>query len=178
MVAPLRPIGTKAYLRKKVLWVPTGTYSPDSPSLAVMTAASALDVTKMFFSSSAAPSQSTNMARAPKRIGDGETYEFVGESQVSLGEMRYSFNPQGAALSNEVKAYEKFAPGSTGFLVFRYGIDRDTDYVITTQFVTSFPAECGPQIEVEEGDNEGAEIAILQLFAQTGPKSMKKAIVA
>jgi hypothetical protein len=176
MPAPVRPASTKAYLRKKVVWVPKGTYNPDSPSLAILTGASALDVTKMFFASSASPGQSTNMARAPKRIGDGETYEFVGETQSTLGEMRYSVNPQGAALSDGVKAYEKFVPGSEGFLVFRYGIDRDTD-LATAQFVTSYPSECGPQLEVEEGDGEGAEMGIVQPFAQTGPKSQRKAIV-
>lgn len=176
MAAPLRPTGTKAYLRKKIVFVPTGTYAPDAPSLAIMNAATALDVTKMFYASSANPSQSTNMARAPKRIGDGETYEFVGETQVTLGEMRYSFNQQGPALDATVKAFEKFTPGVTGFLVFRYGIDRDTD-LATGQFVTSYPCECGPQLEIEEGDAEGAETGIVQPFAQTGPKSIKKVIV-
>lgn len=177
MVAPVRPASTKAYLRKKVIWIPTGTYAPDSPTVTLLGGATALDVTKMFFASSASPSQSTNLARSPKRIGDGETYEFVGETAVSLGEMRYSFNQQGAALADTVKAYEKLVPFATGFLVMRYGIDRDTDLAIG-QFVTSYPAECGPQIEVEEGDAEGAEAAIAQMFAQTGPKSIKKALVA
>lgn len=177
MAAPIRPDSTKAYLRKKVVWVPKGTYDPESPSLAILSGASALDVTKMFYASSAQPSQSTNMARAPKRIGDGESYEFVGESQATLGDMRYSFNPQATALSDGKKAAETFVPGAEGHLVFRYGIDRDAD-LATAQFVTSYPAECGPQLEVEEGDGEGAEVGIVQPFAQTGPKSFNKAIVA
>lgn len=177
MAAPTRPAGTKMYLRKKVIFVPTGTYNPDSPSLAILNAASALDVTKMFYESSADPSQSTNMARAPKRVGDGASYEFVGESQASIGEVRYSFNPQGAALSTGKLAYEKFPAGTTGYLVYRYGIDRDTD-LATGQFVTSYPVEFGEQTEVPEGDAEGAEVAIVQPAAQTGPKSLNKAIVA
>lgn len=177
MTAPARPLNTKFYLRDKWVFVPSGTYDPLLPSLAVLNAASALDVTKMFFASTARPSQSTNLARAPKRLGDGETYEFVGESQASFGEVRYSVNPQGAAASLEVKAYEKFVPGTTGYMVNRLGIDRDTD-LATGQFVTSYPVECGPQHEVPEGDGEGAEIGITQTFAQTGPKALKKAIVA
>jgi hypothetical protein len=177
MTAPTRPAGTKIYLRKKIIFVPTGTYSGTTPSLAILTGASALDVTNRFFSSSANPSQSTNLAKAPKRVGDGEIYEFVGETSATLGEMRYSFNQQGAALDETVKAYEKFVPGTTGFLVYRYGIDRDTD-LATGQFVSSYPCECGPQLEVDEGDAEGAEGAIAQIFAQTGPKLMKKVIVA
>jgi hypothetical protein len=177
MPAPTRPAGTKAYLRKKVVFVPADTYDPEAPSLAVLNAASALDVTKMLYASSASPSQSTNMARAPRRLGDGETYEFVGESQSTIGEMRYSFNPQAAALSDGKKASEKFPAGTTGYLVYRYGIDRDTD-LATAQFVTSYPVEFGPQQETEEGDAEGAEVAIVQSVAQTGPKSLNKAIVA
>lgn len=177
MTAPLRPDDTKAYLRKKIVFVPTGSYDPDAPSLAILNAASALDVTNMFYASSANPSQSTNLARAPKRVGDAETYEFVGETTVTIGEVRYSFNPQGAALSDGVKAYEKFPAGTAGYLVTRYGIDRDTDLAVS-QFVTSRPVEFGPQLEVEEGDSEGAVVAIAQTVAQNGPTVMKKAIVA
>ena len=174
MVAPVRPAATKAYLRDKWVFVPTLT-NPDSPSLAELNAASALDVTKMFFQSSARPSQTTNLARAPKRLGDGESYEFVGESQATVGEVRYSFNPQGAAASEGKLAFEKFPAGTKGYLVNRLGIDRDTD-LATGQFVTSYPVEFGPQHETTEGDAEGAEVGIVQTVAQTGPKSLNKAV--
>lgn len=176
MAAPLRPAGTKAYLRKKIILVKDAAYDPASPSLAILTGSSAMDVTNMMFESTAMPSQSTNMARAPKRVGDGQTYEFVGESQVTIGDARYSFNPQGAALSNGVKLYEFLPAGTTGYFVVRRGLDRDTD-LATTQFVTSQPFEAGPQLEVDEGDAEGAEVAIQQPLAGTGPQSVKKAIV-
>lgn len=175
MVAPVRPSATKAYLREKIIFVPTLT-DPQSPSLAELNAASSLDVTKMFFASSARPSQSTNLARAPRRLGDGETYEFVGESQSTLGEVRYSFNPQGAASSDGKKAFEKFPAGTTGYLVWRMGIDRDAD-LATGQFVTSYPVEFGPQHETTEGDGEAAEVGIVQTVAQTGPKALNKAVV-
>lgn len=174
--APLRPAATKAYLRDKWVFVPTGTYNPESPSLAILNGASALDVTKMMFASTARPTQTTNLARTPKRLGDAETYEFIGETNPTIGEMRYSFNPQGAAASDGKKAFEKFPANTTGFLVNRLGIDRDTD-LATGQFVTSYPVEFGPQQEVTEGDGEGAEVAITQTVAQTGTKSLNKAIV-
>lgn len=177
MAAPTRPAGTKAYLRRKIVIVTDAAYDPDAPSLAILNGATALDVSKMFYLSSARPSQSTNLARAPKRVGDGESYEFVGESQVSIGEQRYAFDPQAAALSDGKKCFEKLPEGTTGHVVVRYGIDRDTD-LATAQFVTSYPFEAGPQNEDEEGDAEGAEVAIVQTFAQTGPKSLNKAVVA
>jgi hypothetical protein len=178
MTAPLRPAATKAYLRKKIILVTDPAYDPDAPSLAILNGASALDVTNMFFASSADPSQSTNMARAPKRVGDGVTYEFVGETQSSIGEVRYSMDPQGAALSDGVKCFEFLPEGTTGHYVVRWGIDRDVDLAVTTQRVTSRPFEAGPQLEVPEGDAEGAEVAIVQALAATGPQSMRKAIVA
>lgn len=175
MVAPIRPTATKHYLRSKWVFVPTGSYSPTAPSTAIVGGATALDVTKMFFASSATPTQATNLARSPKRLGDAETYEFVGETNPTFGEVRYSFNPQGAAASDGVKAYEKFVPGTTGYMVNRLGLDRDADFV-AGQFVTSYPVEVGPQQEVPEGDGEGAEVAIVQTFAQTGPKTIKTAL--
>lgn len=177
MVAPPRPASTKMYLRDKWVFIPAGAYNPDAPSAAIINGASALDVSKIFFASTARPTQSTNLARSPRRLGDGETYEFIGESQSTIGEARYAFNPQAAAASEGKKAAEKFVPGTTGWLVNRLGIDRDTD-IAEDDFVTSYPCEVGPQQEVPEGDNEGAEVAIAQTFAQTGPKSFNKQVAA
>lgn len=177
MTAPVRPAGTKAYLRRKVVVVTDAAYDPDVPSLAILNGATALDVTKMFFLSSARPSSSTNLAKAPKRVGDGVAYEFVGESAETIGEVRYAVDPQAAALSTGKKCYEKLPEGTTGHLVIRYGPDRDDDLALA-EFVSSYPFESGPQDEDEEGEAEGAEVAIKQTFAQTGPKSLFKAIAA
>ena len=176
MAAPIRPAATKSYLRNKWVFVPA-IANTSAPTVAELTGASVLDVTKMFFESSAQPSQSTNLARSPKRIGDAETYEFVGETTASFGEVRYSFNPQGAALSDGKKAFEKFPAGTTGYMVNRLGLDRDTD-LAAAQFVTIYPVEFGQQHETIEGDGEGGEVAIVQTVAQTGPKSLNKAIAA
>lgn len=177
MAAPLQPSPTKVYLRDKWIFVTAIANLTTGPTVAELTAAGALDVTKMFFASSARPSQSTNLARSPRRLGAESSYEFVGESQSSFGEVRYSFNPQGAALSDGKKAFEKFPEGTTGYLVNRLGINRDTD-IAAAQFVTIYPVEFGPQMEVPEGDDEGAEVAIVQTVAQTGPKVLNKAVAA
>jgi hypothetical protein len=177
MAAPTRPAGTKAYLRRKIVLVKDAAYNPASPSLAILNGASALDVTKMFYESSARPTATTNMARSPKRVGDGTSYEFVGETTETMGEVRYSFDPQAAALSVGKKCAEFLAEATTGYYVERYGPDRDVDLAVG-QFVTSRPFEAGVQNEVEEGEGEGAEVAIVQALAATGPRSFNKAIVA
>jgi hypothetical protein len=136
MAAPIRPAATKAFGAEKWVFVPT-IADPTAPKLSTeLNAAGALDVTKMFFASSARPDASANMAKAERRLGDVESFEFVGETSYTLGEVRYSFNPQGAALSTGVQAFEKLPQGTTGYLVRRLGINRDTDLAVG-QFVTS-----------------------------------------
>ncbi len=174
MAAPTRPADAKWYLREKIIFVPT-LANQAAPTATEINGASALDVTYMFYASSARPALSTNMATAPKRVGDGQTYQFVGESQASIGEVRYSFDPQSAASSEGRKAFEKFPAGTTGFLVYRLGKNRDLD-VIATDKVTVYPVEAGEQHETPEGDGEGAVVAIIQSFAQTGPKKLNVAV--
>jgi hypothetical protein len=174
MAAPIRPAAAKAFGTEKWAFVPT-IANTATPLLTEINAAGALDVTKMFFASSARPDASVNMAKAARRLGDIESYEFVGETSYTLGEVRYSFDPQGAPLSNGVKAFEKLPQGTTGYLVRRLGINRDTDFA-ASQFVSMFPVEFGPQVETTEGDGESAEVAIKQGVALTGPPIIKKAL--
>jgi hypothetical protein len=54
--------------------------------------------------------------------------EFIGATTYQGGEMHYQFDPQGAAASNGVKAFEKFtAAGTSGFLIERLGIAAGDD---------------------------------------------------
>jgi hypothetical protein len=177
MTAPVRPTGVKYYLRSKWIYIPSGSYDPAAPSTALLVGATALDVTKMLYASSATPTQSTNLPKAPKRVGDAEMYEQIGDTNVSFGELRYAFDPQAAAASTGKKAAEKLLEAAAGYMVNRLGIDRVTDLAIG-QFVTSYPVLLGPQLEVPEGDAEGAEVAIVQTCAQTGPKSLNVALLA
>lgn len=176
MAAPVRPNAVSAFGTEKWVFVPTLT-APNAPSLAELNAATVLDVTKMFYASSAKPDASTDMARAERRIGDIESFEFPGETQWTLGEAMYQFDPQSAALSTGKKAFEKLPQGTTGWLVRRLGINRDTDLAIG-QFITSFPVACGVQVETTVGEGATAEVAIKQGFGVTGTPSTNKAIVA
>lgn len=173
MAAPVRPAPSKAYGTEKIIFCPT-----QSLSVATLGGATALDVTKMWFDSSARPDASADMVEAPPRVGDTESYEFVGTTKWTLGEVRYQWDPQGAAASDGVKAYEKFTPGNAGYIYIRRGINRDTDLAATTQYVEEYPVECGPQVPTKEGDGEGAEWGIKQAFAVTGPPRIHQVLVA
>jgi len=176
MAAGLRPAGTKAYRQTRIILVKDAAYNPLTPSLAILTGSSALDVTNMFYESSATPSTTTNLATSPRRVGDGVTYQRVGESQAQLGEVRYSFDPQAAALSNGKKCFEFLPALTTGHYVTVMGLPDDGTLAVGA-FATSRPFEAGEQDEVPEGDGEGAEVAIVQTLAATGPKALNKAII-
>lgn len=176
MAAPIRPNAVSAFGTEKWLYVVTVT-APSAPSLAELGAATSLDVTKMFFASSAKPTGSTEMARSERRLGDVESFEFPGETQWTLGEVMYQFAPQAAALSDGKKAFEKLPQGTTGWLVRRLGINRDVDLAVG-QFVSSFPVAFGVQVETTVGDGASAEVAITQGVGVTGTPYINKAIVA
>lgn len=177
MAAGLRPAGTKAYRQTRIILVKDEAYDPEAPSLALLTGASALDVTNMFYASSASPSTTTNLVDAPRRVGDGTTYQRVGSSQSALGEVRYSFDPQAPALSEGKKAFEFLPALTTGHYVTVMGLPDDGT-LAAGDFVTSRPFEAGEQDEVPEGDGEAAEVAIVQTLAATGPKVLNVALVA
>ena len=168
MAAGLRPAGTKAYRQTRIILVKDAAYDPEAPSLAVLTGASALDVTNMFYESSTKPSTTTNLVNSPRRVG---------ESTEAIGEVRYSFDPQAAALSDGKKLFEFLPELTTGYYVTVKGLP-DNGTLAVGDFVTSRPFEAGAQDEVDEGEGEGAEVAIAQTLAATGPKSLNVAIVA
>lgn len=175
MAAPTRPNSAKVYTRDKWIFVPT-LADQDAPAAATeVNGASALDLSKMLFASSARPSASTNLASAPRRLGDASVFQFVGETSWTLGELRYSFDPQAAAASEGKEAYETLPAGTTGFLINALNFPVDDD-LAAADFVSVYPVEFGVQVETPEGDGEGAEVAIAQTVAITNPPSINVAL--
>ena len=171
MAAPVRPTAAKAYGTEKWIFCPTSTLS-----VATLTGGTALDISKMMFESSARPDATANMVESPARVGDVQAFEFVGKTAWTLGELRYQFGPQAASGADEVDAYEKFPAGTTGFLYCRRGVNVDTD-LATGQYVTEYPVEFGPQVEVREGDGEGSEWGIKQGVAITDEPTPRQVLV-
>jgi hypothetical protein len=176
MTAPIRPTSSKAYGNEKWAWVPA-IAAILTPAIAEVTAAGGLDISCMLFSDTGKPAQSTNLVSRARRVCDTKTYQQVGSTSYTGGEMHASFDPQGAAASNGVKAWEKFPEGTLGFLVRRLGILAATDFSVG-QFVDAFPVEFGPPFPYVQGDDEAAENAFMSTFAITGPPALKVAITA
>src|SRR3954469_3875258 len=115
MTAPIRPASVKAYGSDKWAFVPT-IATPATPLVTEVNAASALDVSLMVFDGSGLPDQSTNRVSKTKRIGDTIVFEQIGDTNQQGFDLMFQFDAQGAALSNGVKAWEKFSAGGvTGF---------------------------------------------------------------
>lgn len=181
MAEPLRPASRSTFGKENWIFVPT-IADIAAPTVAEITSASALDITNIAFRSGRpAPSQSTSTVTAERRVGDTKARQRLGTTSYSGGEMTYQFDPQAAAASDGVKAWEKFgAEGTTGFLVRRQGVAKATTPV-AGQFVDVFPVEFGPSMPTSVGSDDSEETAAVCTFVvtdvQNGPV-FKKAIAA
>lgn len=181
MAEPLRPASRNVFGKENWIFVPT-IADITAPTVAEVTAASALDITNIAFASAGpTPSQSTSLATAERRVGDTKARQRIGQTTYAGGEMTYQFDPQGAAASDVVKAWETFgSEGTTGFLVRRQGIAKATTPA-AGQFVDVYPVEFGPSMPTSIGQQDSEETAAVCTFAitdvQNGPV-FKKAIAA
>lgn len=178
MPAPLRPAAVQLYGSKNWIFVPTIASATLAPTVAEATGASALDITDILFADTGQPTKNTNVVDQERRYGDTLLFQFIGTTAFGGGELHYQFNPQGAAASNGVKAYEKFtAAGTTGFLVNRGGIAKATN-VIAAQFVDSYPVQIGPSFPVPAGEGESEEAGMGATFVITAAPAIHIAVLA
>jgi hypothetical protein len=176
MAAPIRPAASKAYGREK--WVFVSTIADiNAPTVSEVTAGTTLDISCYLYESSARPGATTNLVDRERRICDTTTFQQVGTTTYSGGEMVASLDPQAAALSNGKKAWEKFPEGTTGYLVRRLGIAVATD-LAAGQFVDVFPVEFGVPVPGTTGDGESRENSFTSTFAITSTPAFVKAIAA
>jgi hypothetical protein len=166
MPTPLTPTGIKVQGRIRITFAPTGSLT--APSLAIMTGATALDVSNIFYEDSWAPSKETNKGSAPRRLGTAQVWEQGGITNHSLGDLRYQIDPQGAALSDGKKAYEKFPEGTVGYFYWRFGMSVDTDFAIG-QFVQVAPVQLLARNIGGDPADEFAEFSVSQQVIVTAP---------
>jgi len=176
MTEPLRPSATKTHGRENWLFIPA-LADKAAPTVAEITAAGGLDITRIVFADSGQPSQSTNRVNAQRRLGDTTTSEFIGDTSYTGGDITYALDPQAAAGAEGKKLWELIPEGTTGYLVRRLGIARDVTPA-AGQFVDVFPVEFGPSMPTKVGDAESAEAAAMATFAVTDKPEFVVAIAA
>lgn len=179
MAEPIRPAAAKLYGRSNWIFIATIASATLAPTVAEVTATSSLDVTNMLIDGSEPrPDQSTNLVDQNRRFGDTVLYQFLGTTTLSGGELMFSFNQQGAALADAVKAWEKFSAGGvTGFFANRGNVDKAVTPV-AGQFLDVYPVEVGPGLPVPSGDGEAREGAFKCSYAITSKPAFKIAILA
>lgn len=180
MADSLRPAATKTYGRKNYILIPAwaGYDAGTGPTLAEVTSASGLDVTRILFQDGApAPTQTTDLVEQQRRWGDTQVAEFIGETKHSGGQMDYALASQAAPLADGVKLWELIPEGAEMFLVRRLGISRATTPV-ALQRVTGWRIGFGPSLEIEKGEGPAAEAGATCMFAVHAPPVQRVAILA
>jgi len=179
MAEPLRPASAKTFGRENWIFIPTIASATLAPTVAEITGASSLDITRIAFAG-AEPSlnATTNRVKLDRRLGDTDAFEFIGETVYEGGDVSMQFSPQAAALSDGKKAWEKFPAGTTGFIAKREDVARATT-PIAGQFLSSvLPVEFGPPIPMKQGEGEAGQGAFKSTFAITSTPGFNLAILA
>lgn len=179
MAEPLRPDPAKTYGRENWIFIPSIASATLAPTVAEITGASALDITRIAFAGATPElSASTNRVRQERRAGDTSSYEYIGETSYEGGEFMAAWNPQAAAASDGVKAWEKFPAGTTGFFAKRENVGRATTPTAGEFLSVVYPVEFGPRLPMKQGDAEAAQSSFRSTFAVTGEPAFKVAILA
>lgn len=180
MAEPLRPAAAKTYGRENWIFVPTIASATLAPTVAEITGASSLDVTRIAFAGGEPELNSTtNRVKLDRRAGDTEAFEFIGETSYEGGDCVMQFSPQAAALSDGKKAWEKFAAGGvTGYVCKREDIARATTPVAGAFLSKVIPVEFGPGVPTKQGEGEAGQGAFRVTFAVTSQPVFNIAILA
>lgn len=172
----LRPAPTK--LRGKSNWILVFDYEDiNALTVAEVTAASSIDVTRVLFRSSAQPDQTTGTATDEPRFGDETTYESLGDDAVTGGDLIYAFGDQAAAGSDQKKLYEMIPAGATAALVDRRGVLR-AQAPVAGQWYHAHPVEFSRSFPTRVGEGASAEAGMKCRYAITGESAINKQFVA
>lgn len=174
MVA-VSPTGVKTLGAFKVSWVPTIS-NLAAPTNAEVIAAGSLDISCYLLADGLTRSVTTNKGNSQRRLCTRVQYESNGISTYSLSDAHYIVNPQGAAASTPMLAYEKLVPGTSGYFVFRLGIDPvATDWAVG-QFVEVWPVQLGERMIDGDPTDEFTEFFATQSAAVTNTRTERVAL--
>lgn len=161
----VNPAGVKAEGKCTVVYVPTLT---DPTDVLVSEWAAGLDVS-YFITAGNFQAGGEQAKGDDRRLGSKKTYQTLGRTTDTIGDIVYIADPQAAAAAPSNEAYETFKEGITGFFLVRWGIDVDTAGA-AAQKIDVYPIEFGSQNKTPLGENdEFAKLTVTQAVAVTGP---------
>lgn len=124
-------------------------------------AASSLDLS--CFVRPFAPDVATNSGSAPDRLCTTITLPQEGRTQINAFELRYVYDPQGDAESEDNKARELLTRGVVLTLGIRKGLDARLTAPAATQQTEAWTVRLGRQNRVQSDGDEFAEFEISQM---------------
>lgn len=174
MVA-VTPTGTKTLGAYKVSWVATMA-SITAPTNAEVIAGTSLDVSCYLLADGLTRTVTTNKGNAQRRLCTRVQQEANGVTTYSLSDAHYIVNPQGAAATTPMLAYEKLVPGTSGYFVFRLGLDPiATDWAVG-QFVEVWPVQLADRMIDGDPTDEFSDFFVNQAVAVTGVRTERVAL--
>lgn len=150
--------------------------STSAPSVAEILA-DGVNISMYLFSGAALPTQTTATGEAPRRLGSKEVAQEFGTTSRAIGDLSYVYDPQATDDDPTNAARELLAEGEKVYLVYRYGIDAETE-LAAGQKVNIWQAELGPQNEGATGDGDFDQLNITQTAISNVPPIKGVALVA
>lgn len=180
MPEPLRTTPAKLFGRENVVFIPTiAATATLSPTVAEITGASAFDITNVVFADGEPTLEAAiERVRQDRRLGDTNSYEFLGATDYTGGEAVMAWQPQAAAASDGKKAWEKFPAGTTGFLARREDIAKATAFAATQRLTWVVPVEFGQPTPLKKSEGAASQAAFRAPFGITGEPKFDVAISA
>lgn len=170
------PTGVKTLGAFKVSWVATMANAA-APTNAEVIAGTSLDISCFLLADGFTRTVSTNKGNPPRRLCTRIQYEANGITTYSISDLHYIVNPQGAAATTAMLAYEKLVPGTSGYFVARLGPDPvATDWAVG-QFVEVWPVQLGDRMIDGDPTDEFSEFFVNQSVAVTNARTERVALV-
>lgn len=148
-----------------------------APKLTEVNAASSLDLSGALAADGWSPSVNQPKGNPPRRLFTRKQFEQFGATTFSLGNLRYVVDPQAAAGSPGLKAWETLVPALTLFFIARLGVDAKVDFAIG-QFVDVWPATLGDRLTIGDPTDEFAEFMVDQPLIVPADRTERVALVA
>lgn len=141
----------------------------NAPTLTEINAATSVNVSCFLFTGSGAATATTNTGDAPARLCSTQTFQELGNTSYSVGDLQYVYDPQAEDTDDANKARTALTPGSEVYLVYRYGMSAQEVPYAADQKVDIWKVRLGPQNKTQTGDGEFDQLSITQSVVVTAP---------
>lgn len=177
MAVPVKAALKRSYARTRYLWVPA-IATVTAPTAAEIGAATGINFTcYVFGDTQEGTDATTEKVTLPRRECETDVFQVNGNTTHTAPDFLLSFSPQGAALSDGVKAWEAMDDEENGFLVIGQDLDPMLDFAVG-QFVNVLPGQLGVKVPTKTSDGADGVFAFKVPMSITNTPAYKVAIVA